>query len=175
MCAIWATSMSELILAIYADDEAAEHILGVLRARPAGLPGELDSSVTVRVGADGEYSLTMTGRAGSTEAFSEVLWEALFGLIFLVPRAGTAYGANLGGLFGAIDRAGLDAEFRTRVRAALGHTTSAVALIATGWNPQAVLREFPLAPTTLLRASLALDENSELLRELGGKPPGGGS
>ncbi len=103
--------MSELVLAVYASEDAAEHVLGILRARLLALPGELDSSAAVRVAADGAYTLTVSDRHALSEALWGVFWEALFGMVFLVPVAGTAYGASLGGFFGAIIRAGLDAEF----------------------------------------------------------------
>jgi uncharacterized membrane protein len=162
--------MSNFVLATYASEDAAEHVLGVLRAHRVELPGQIDSSATVRVAADGAYTVTMTDRQGSGSAFWGVLWEALFGLIFLVPAAGTAYGSSLGGLFGAIDRAGLDAGFRSRARDALGCQTSGLAIIAAHWNPELVLAQFRVRPTALLSASLMLDEDSELMQELGGRP-----
>jgi uncharacterized membrane protein len=165
--------MSELVVATYAAEDAAEHVLGVLRAHTVELPGDLDSAATVRVGTDGGYTVTMTDSLESSASFFGVLWEALFGLVFLVPAAGTAYGSNLGGLFGAIDRAGLDAAFRASVRDALVTQRSGLAVIATGWNPQTVLAEFILRPNAVLRASLVLEQNSELMCELGGEPPSG--
>ena len=164
--------MSDLVLAAYASEDAAEHVLGVLRARAADLPGKLDSSASVRLADDGAYTVTLTDRQGTDDAFWGVLWEALFGLVFRVPVAGTAYGSNLGGLFGAIDRAGLDAEFRSSVRSALGARTSGLGVIATGWSPEEVLSQFVARPTALLTASLRLEPGSELMRELGGVPPG---
>ncbi|MBV9582340.1 MAG: DUF1269 domain-containing protein [Chloroflexi bacterium] len=125
----------------------------------------------MRVAGDGAYTVRLTDRQGSGNAFWGVFWEALFGLIFLVPLAGTAYGANLGGLFGAIDRAGLDADFRTRVRAALGSRSSGLALIATGWDPEPILSQFVPHPNVLLSTALHLEPGSELMHELGGVPP----
>ena len=164
--------MSELVLATYTSEEAAEHVFGVLNAHRLDLPGPLDSAATVRVAADGRYTVLMTDRSEWTASFWGVLWEALFGLVFLVPAAGTAYGSALGGLFGAIDRAGLDAGFRAQVRAALDRQSSGLAVIATGWDPAPVLNEFFLRPRAIVRATIVLDEDSELMRELGGVPPG---
>jgi uncharacterized membrane protein len=164
--------MSELVVATYASENAAEHVLGVLRAHKVELPGDLDSSATVRTGADGGYTLTLADGPGTSDSFWGVLWEALFGLVFLVPASGIAYGSNLGGLFGAIDRAGLDAEFRASIREALGPRSSCLAVIATGWDPEAVLSEFLLRPSALLRAEVLLEQDSELMSELGGVPPG---
>jgi uncharacterized membrane protein len=164
-------TVSELVLAVYAREDAAEHVLGVLRAHLVELPGQLDSAATVRVTADGEYAVTPTDRQGSGKAFWGVFWEALFGLVFLVPVAGTAYGSNLGGLFGAIDRAGIDADVRGRVRSAFSSPSSGLAVIATGWSPAPVISQYIARPSALVRASLQLEHGSELMRELGGAPP----
>ena len=85
-----------------------------------------------------------------------------------MPVPGTAYGSNLGGLFGAIDRAGLDAEFRTDVRDVLRDGSSGLAVIATGWNPEAVLSEFAAPSQALLQVAVHLEQDSELMHELGG-------
>lgn len=164
--------MSDLVLAVYASEDAAEHVLGVLSARQVDLPGKFDSSATVRVGADGAFTVTLVDQQRSTDAFWGVLWEAVFGLIFLVPVTGTAYGLNLGGLFGTIDRAGLDADFRARVRSALAPRCSGLGVIATGWCPEPVLSRFIARPGAILKTSLQLEPDSELMRELGGTPRG---
>lgn len=163
--------MTELVLAVYTSEDAAEHVLGILQAHLVELPGQFESAAAVRVADDGAYTVKLTDRLGSGNAFWGVFWEALFGLVFLVPMAGTAYGSNLGGLFGAIDRAGLDAEFRGRVRSALGCSSSGLAVIATGWSPGPVLNQFIARPSVLVSAPLELERGSELMRELGGAPP----
>jgi uncharacterized membrane protein len=158
--------MSQLVLATYASADSLERALELLRAR-----GELDSVATVHVDLDGAYSLTLADRHASGEAFWGLFWEAFFGLVFRVPVPGTAYGSNLGGLFGAIDRAGLDAEFRADVRSALGDGSSGLAVIATTWNPEPLLNQNAAPPNTVLHASIRLEQDSELMHELGGAPP----
>jgi uncharacterized membrane protein len=159
--------VSELVLATYAGADATERALGLLRAR-----GELDSAATVRVHADDTYTLALADRHASGEAFWGVFWEAFFGLVFRVPVPGTAYGSNLGGLFGAIDRAGLNAEFRADVRNVLRDGSSGLAVIATTWNPEQALTQFSAAPNTILQAFVHLEQDSELMHELGGAPRG---
>jgi uncharacterized membrane protein len=161
--------MSQLVVAVYADEEAADHVLGVLRAHPAELAGAVHSSATVRVGAEGSYTVT-TDMRSADDAFWGVLWEALFGMVFLVPTAGTGYGANLGALFGAVDRAGLDGQFRAQLRAGFRRPSSGLAILATDWDGESILSGFVLRPLTLVTASLDLEPNSELMRELGGSP-----
>jgi uncharacterized membrane protein len=163
--------MSEFALAVYDNEDTAEHVLGVLRAHEEELPVDLDSAGIVRMRADGGFTVITTDRPGSGSSFWGVFWEALFGLVLMVPKAGTAYGENLGGLFGAIDRAGLDGTFRDRVRCALGRGCSGLGLIATDWQPEPVLNQVYLRPGALLRASLSAEQDSELVRELGGIQP----
>ena len=155
--------MSHLVVATYASADVVERALALVRAR-----GELDSAASVGVDADATYTITLADRHASGEAFWGVFWEAFFGLVFHVPVAGTAYGANLGGLFGAIDRAGLDAEFRAEVRRALRDGSSGLAVITTGWNPEPVLTDHTTIPNTVLHAFIHLEQDSELMHELGG-------
>jgi uncharacterized membrane protein len=155
--------VSYLVLATYASADVTQRALGLLRAR-----GELDSAATVRADAEGAYTLTLADRHASGEAFWGVFWEAFFGLVFHVPVPGTAYGSNLGGLFGAIDRAGLDAEFRTEVRDVLRDGSSGLAVIATTWNPEQALTQFAAAPRSILQTFMHLEQDSELMHELGG-------
>jgi uncharacterized membrane protein len=160
--------MSELVLAVYDREDTAEHVLALIHAQRDDVQIDFESAAIVRVGTDGGITVTTTDQLGSGKSLWGVLWEALFGLIFLVPAPRTAYGSNLGALFGAIDRAGLDAAFRSRVRAALGRGTSGLGLLASDWNPDLMFKQMLLGPEMLLRASIVLDQDSDLMRELGG-------
>ena len=64
-------------------------------------------------------------------------------------------------------------SFRAAVRSALRSGSSGLALISTGWNPADVLSQFGVRATELLRVSLHLEHDSELMHELGGVPPVG--
>jgi uncharacterized membrane protein len=163
--------VSEFVLAAYDREDTAEHVLGVLRAHSDELPADLDAVAVVRLGADDGFTLTTTDRPGLGSSVWGVFFEALFGLVFLVPTPGTAYEPNLGGLFGTIDRAGLDDDFRARVRAALRRPGSGLGFLATDWSPQLVLDQLYLRPDTLLRTSLSTAQDAEVVRELGGVRP----
>ncbi len=163
--------MAHLVLTTYAGDSHAEHVLGILCAPEVQLPGTFESCATVRVGADGSYKVALLERRGSGDAFWGVLWEALFGLALRVPLMGTAYGSTMGGLFGAIDRAGLDADFRESMRSVLGPRSSGLAVIASGWDPEPLLSQFVVRPNAVLTATIDLEPGSELNLELGRRPP----
>ena len=125
--------VSELVLATCKREDTAAHMRAVLRAHGDDLAIDLDS----------------------------VLWGAHFGLVFLVPTPGTARGPKLGAFFGTMDRAGLDEEFRVRIRDALGWPVSGLTFLATGWDAELVLERLSLQPDVLLRASLSLEQDGE--------------
>ena len=160
--------MSELLLFMYKGEQAAGDVLAELVAHDDELSQELWSAGVVRVSADGRFSVTATDRPGSGSPFWGVLWEALFGLVFTVPTAGSAYGANLGGLFGAIDRAGIDERFRTRMRKALGPRSSGLAMLLRETDPAPLVERARARPRTVLRTSLSPEQDSALREELGG-------
>jgi uncharacterized membrane protein len=162
--------MSELILAVYDCEDTAEHVLGVLRAQRDELLADLSSAALIRIGADGSMTITTTDHPGSRSSFWGVLWEALFGLVFLVPAPGTSYGANLGGLLGAIERSGVNADFRAVVRDALERGSSGLALVAIDWDATLLLDHLYVRPHALLRATLSLERDAQLVQELGGFP-----
>jgi uncharacterized membrane protein len=156
--------MSALALFVYA--ETAEQVLHELRA---GAPGatELDSSGVVRVAADGGLTVTTIDWPGRGNPFWGLLWEALFGLVFLVPAAGSGYGSHVGGLFGAIDRAGLDADVRARIRSALGPRTSGLGMLLPEAHPGLIADLLYAHGGRVVLASLSLANDSELAQELG--------
>src|SRR4026208_871087 len=109
--------VSELLLATYNREDGAAHALGVLRAHSDDLAIDLDSTGIVRVGADGRFTVTTMAGPGMRGGWSgAVLGGALVELVCAVPVAGPAYGWSLGGVFGALERAGVDAEVRARAR-----------------------------------------------------------
>jgi uncharacterized membrane protein len=163
--------VSELVVAVYDRGDTAEQVLGVLRSRPDELPVDLSSAAIVRVGADGGFTVITTDRPGTGRSFSGMLWEAFFTLVFLVPASHSAYGANLGGLFGAIDRAGLDEGFRANVRSALSRGRSGLTFLALDWDPALVLDQLYLQPDVVVQASLSPEQDAELVQELGGARP----
>lgn len=159
--------MSALLLFVYADEETAGRVLDELQASALGA-GELDASGLVRVAADGKLTVTTTDRPGQGSPFWGILWEAIFGLVFLVPAAGSSYGVNLGGLFGAIDHAGIDEQVRARIRGALGPRTSGLGVLLSEARPELVTGLLDAHGGTVVEASLLLGPNSELAHELGG-------
>jgi uncharacterized membrane protein len=161
-------AVSEVLLFVYDGERTAAGVLGELCDRRPELAGSLLSSGVVSVARDGRYSVSTTDWPGSGSPFWGMLWEALFGLVFLVPTPGSAYGSNLGALFGAIERAGIDEELRGRIRESLGPRTSGLAMILPERNPDLEADLQRAHGATVIEASLSLEQDSELANELGG-------
>jgi uncharacterized membrane protein len=159
--------VSEFVLAAYGRQDGAAHALSVLRAFSDNLPLDLDSTAIVRVGEDGRFTVTTMGGVAAPRRSSGVLWGALFELVFLVPVPGVAYGASVGGVFGALDRAGLDADFRERMRDVLGPGTSGLAFFGIDMDPEPVLVQLSVAPTSILRVALSPALEDDVVWELG--------
>jgi uncharacterized membrane protein len=158
--------MSALLLLVYRDEETAGRLLGQLRASGTG-GSDLDSSSVVRIAADGKFTVTTTDWPGHGSPFWGILWEALFALVFLVPAERSSYGPNVGGLFGAIDRGGIDEDVRAQIRDALGPRTSALGMLLPKARPELVTQLVQTHGGTTVEASLSLEEDSELAQELG--------
>jgi uncharacterized membrane protein len=165
--------VSEFLLAAYNREDSAAYALSVLRAHSDDLPLDLDSTAIVRVGEDGRYTVTTTGGAGTRRTSSGLLWGALFELVFLVPVAGVAYGASVGSMFGALDRAGLDADVRARMREMLVPRTSGLAFFAIEMDPEPSFSQLSVPPSSVLRVALSVESDRELAWELGGEPTSG--
>ena len=104
------------------------------------------------VGEAGSYAVGTTGRPGSGRGFPGMFWEALFGLVFLVPVAGSSYGPGAGALFETVTQVGVDDGFRARARGALVPGTAGLALLLAGEEAESVLTQLgPLGGTTVQR------------------------
>ena len=158
--------VSELLLSVFAGRESAARALRDLRA------GRLDvdsfaSAATVSIADSGSFAVETTGRPGSGRGLPGMFWDALFGLILVVPAPGSSYGPSAGALLGALINAGVDEGFLARAREALVPGTSAVALLLYEDQDEDI---GPLRAHggTLIVTSLAPGQEAALEREFGG-------
>jgi uncharacterized membrane protein len=159
--------MSELVLSVFEGEESASAWLGELRAALPAIEA-VESAGTVSVGRTGSYAVGTTGRPGSGSAFPGIFWEALFGLLFLVPTPGSSFGPGAGAVFGTLLNAGVDEGFLDRAREVLRPGTSAVALLLADGDREPVLGSLGSRGGTFVRTSLSAEQDAELERELGG-------
>ena len=163
--------MNDVLLVAYHAEATAAFVLEELRRTTTGPATDILSAASVRIDADRRFTVTTTDWPGSGDPFWGVLWEAFFGMVFLVPERGCSYGANLGGLFGAIDRAGLNQHVRTQIRDVLEPQTSGLGILlgSASTDVATALRNSPAI--AVIEASLTLDPTSELGSELGVSTP----
>ena len=159
--------VSELLLSVFAGGKSAVHALRDLQA------GRLDadsfaSAATVSIAGSGSYVVETTGRPGSARGLPGMFWDALFGLILVVPAPGSSYGPSAGALLGALINAGVDERFLARAREALVPGTSALALLIGDGDQDEDLGPLRQHGGTLIVTSLAPGQEAELEREFGG-------
>ncbi len=159
--------MSELLLSVFAGPGSAARALRDLRA------GCLDvdcfaSAATVTVADSGSYAVETTGRPRSARGVPGMFWEALVGLILVVPVPGQLIRPSAGALLGALINAGVDEVFLARAREALVPGTSAVALHLRDEDQDEDLGPLREHGGTLITTSLAPGQEAALEREFGG-------
>jgi len=96
-----------------------------------------------------------------------MFWDALFGLILLVPVPGSSYGPSAGALLGALINAGVGEGFLARARAALVPGTSAVALLLSDEDQDEDLGPLRARGGTLIVTPFSPEQEAELEREFG--------
>ncbi len=159
--------VSELLLSVYEGPGSAARALGDLRA------GCLDvdcfaSAATVSVADSGSYAVETTGRPGSARGLPGLFWDALFGLILVVPAPGSSYGPSAGALLGTLISAGVNEGFLARGREALVPGTSAVGLLLRDQDQDEDLGPLREHAGTLIVTALAPGHEAALEREFGG-------
>ncbi len=159
--------MSELLLSVFAGAERAAGVLRDLRAGCLAMDS-FASAATVSVADSGSYAVGTTGRTGSGHDLPGMFWEALFGLILVVPVPRSSYGPRAGALFGTLINAGVDEGFLAQAREALVPGTSAVALLLSGEDQDEDLGPLRAHGGSLIVASLSSEQEAELEREFGG-------
>lgn len=83
----------------------------------------------------GRSYATRTGSTRPLPTITRSFWGLLFGCLFFVPVLGMAVGAGLGGLFGKIEKSGIDQEFINQVRGKLKPGTSALFMVVEKVTP----------------------------------------
>jgi uncharacterized membrane protein len=166
--------MSDHQLAVLAFDsalKAQEFMTAVLRLQQ---DGKILVQDAVFVGKDeeGRTSVLETTDPGpGASAFSSGMWGMLFGALLAVPIAGLAVGAATGALAAKLIDTGVPDEFVQQVRESVAPGSTALALLVSHINREAVLAELErFKGATLLSSDLsqeAVDAVNQALSEAG--------
>jgi uncharacterized membrane protein len=97
-----------------------------------------------------------------------MFWPLLFGLLFFVPVFGTAVGASLGGLFGKIEKCGIDRAFQQQARDMVRPGTSALFVVASQVSAESVFAALGSFGGTALQSSLTQQQEARLQQALYG-------
>ncbi|WP_374460438.1 DUF1269 domain-containing protein [Microbacterium sp.] len=99
---------------------------------------------------------------------SGALFGALIGILFFIPVAGLVFGGLLGALFSGLDKTGIDAEFRDRVKATVTAGKSAVVIYALKLTEDKFAEALAPYNGTVVQTSLSKEDEAELVKDLGG-------
>ena len=91
-------------------------------------------------------------------------WGFLFGALFLIPFAGWAVGAGMGGLFGHFKDKAIDETFQQRVREYLQPGTSALFLVIDHATPDEAIAGLQRYGGVVVRSSVS-DEHTRRLQD----------
>ena len=158
--------MADLFVLGFPTKEEAEAVLEISHDLQRQDLLDLEDAALVWRTADGKikvqqgYSQVAAGVAGGA------LWGMLFGLLFLMPVFGMAVGAASGAVAGKLTDVGIDDRFITKVAATLTPGSAAVFALVRHSTPDRVQAALLPYRPTVVRTSLSVQEESELVRRL---------
>ena len=162
--------MAELIVISYDSETQAEGAYEQIQALQNDLVVELAGLALVKVDQNGKAKVEYPGAAGNVGvgAVGGALFGMLIGLLFFVPVAGLLFGGLFGALFAGLDKTGIDAEFRDRVKSTVSAGKSAVVVYATKITEDKFAAALAPYQGTVVQTSLSAEEEAELIHDLGG-------
>ncbi|MBP6789097.1 MAG: DUF1269 domain-containing protein [Candidatus Promineofilum sp.] len=131
---------------------------------------ELGDAAVVERAADGKVRLQQATNLVGAGALGGAAWGALVGLAFLSPWLGLAVGAVAGALAGRFTDIGIDDDFIHQLAKTITPGQSALFLLIDRWDEPTVLAQLAAFDATILRTSLAADEEARLRAVLGDDP-----
>ena len=157
------------VLAIgYLDEAAAAQAAREVRRLSDELLIQPDAMATIARDVHGEYRVATRHHPVADGASWGMFWPLLFGLLFFVPVFGTAVGASLGGLFGKIEKCGIDRAFQQQARDMVRPGTSALFVVASQVSPESVFAALGRFGGTALESSLTQQQEARLQQALYG-------
>src|SRR3954469_14381910 len=158
--------MADLFVLGFPTKEKAEAVMELTRDLQKQELLDLEDAALVWRTADGKikvqqgYSPVAAGSAGGA------LWGMLFGLLFLMPVFGLAVGAASGALAGKLSDLGINDKFIKECAASLTPGTAAVFALVRRSTPDRVQEALAPYQPTIIRTSLSIQEESELVKRL---------
>ncbi|PRA83085.1 DUF1269 domain-containing protein [Microbacterium sp. MYb66] len=162
--------MAELIVISFDTEPQAEGAYSEILSLQNDLVVELAGLALVKVDENGKTKVEHPGTAGNVGvgAAGGALFGMLIGLLFFVPIAGLLFGGLFGALFAGLDKSGIDAEFRDRVKSAVSAGKSAVVVYATKITEDKFAAALAPFNGTVVQTSLSAEDERALIHDLGG-------
>jgi uncharacterized membrane protein len=163
--------MAELIVISFDSEPQAEGAYDAILSLQNDLVVELAGLALVKVDDKGKTKVEYPGAAGNVGvgAAGGALFGMLIGLLFFVPFAGLLFGGLFGALFAGLDKTGIDAEFRDRVKNTVSAGKSAVVVYATKITEDKFAAALAPFNGTVVQTSLSAEDEKELIHDLGGE------
>jgi uncharacterized membrane protein len=160
--------MADLIVIAYDSETDAEAAYNRVQELQSDLVVELSGLALVKVDGDGKTKVEYPGTTGKIGAGAAggALFGALIGILFFVPFAGLIFGGLFGALFAGLDKTGLDAEFRDRVKSTVSAGKSAVVIYAIKLTEDKFAAALAPYNGTVVQTSLSEEDEKELIHDL---------
>ncbi|ARJ03878.1 membrane protein [Cnuibacter physcomitrellae] len=161
--------MADLIVIAFDSETDAEGAYNQVQQLQSDLIVELAGLALVKVDAEGKTKVEYPGTVGKigVGAAGGALFGTLIGILFFVPFAGLVFGGLFGALFAGLDKTGLDAEFRDRVKSTVTAGKSAVVVYAVKLTEDKFAAALAPYNGTVVQTSLSQEDEQELIHDLG--------
>ncbi|MEF2977200.1 DUF1269 domain-containing protein [Subtercola sp. YIM 133946] len=163
--------MADLIVIAFDSEPQAEAAYNEIQSLQNDLVVELAGLALVKVDGEGKTKVEYPGAVGKVGlgAAGGALFGTLIGILFFVPFVGLVFGGLFGALFAGIDKTGLDAEFRERVKNTVTAGKSAVVVYATKLTEDKFAAALAPYQGTVVQTSLSADDEKTLIHDLDAK------
>lgn len=161
--------MSDLIVIGYPDEATGEQAYAEAQRLADDMLLETSALGLVVRSADGKTKVeTPSGPGAGTGALWGAIFGTLFGMILFIPFIGAVVGGAMGALFGGMDKAGIDATFRDRVKDMVQPGTSALVMVVEKVTPDRAVEAMSKYGGEVLQTSLSEDAEKHLQEALSG-------
>jgi len=160
--------MADLIVISFDTETEAENAYAEIQRLQDDLVVELAGLALVKVDGEGKTHVETPGPVGKVGlgAAGGALFGTFLGLLFFVPIAGLVVGGLIGGLFAGLDKTGLNAEFRERVRSTVTAGKSAVVIYATKLTEDKFTAALAPYNGTVVQTSLSAEDEHTMAHDL---------
>lgn len=158
--------MADLFVLGFPTRERAEAVMEIAKDLQKQELLDLEDAALVWRTTDGRIKLQQAFSPVASGVVGGALWGMLLGLLFLMPVFGMAVGAGAGALAGKLSDLGIDDKFMREVAASLTPGSAAVFALVRRSTPDRVRQALAPYQPTIIRTSLSVHEEAELVRRL---------